>query len=131
MNNDPFPQVEIFQTQLQKLGNDFICNNQLPDSVAYVSFLGTLYGKTVLWNMNLATLAHIQANTPPNTQAIKSEIQRRPFIEIKEGSESIYALSVGLDLKEIDVPVIKKTIIMIRNYKLLDIGMIEFGSVPT
>ena len=44
---------------------------------------------------------------------------------------AVYQLNVGLDLPIIDEPVIKKTIIMIRNYKLLAVGKIEFGIACT
>jgi hypothetical protein len=126
-----FPQVEAFRDKLQKLGKDYICNTILPDKVVYVSFIGPLHGRVVLWDMTLASLAHFRGRDSGNTPAKISVLHPCPFIEIKEGHEGVYALKVGLDLEIIDEPVIKKTIIMIRNYKLLDVGLIEFGRMHT
>ena len=86
----------------------------------------------MLWHMAVATLAHLRS---PDTNDIPSSLKGLfpcPFIEIKEDSkEGILQVQVGLDLETIDEPVIKKTIIMMRNYKRLAIGRIEFGSVHT
>jgi hypothetical protein len=123
------PKVEAFREQLQQLGADFLCHTHLPDSRACISFLGTFQGQIVLWKMNLSTLVYLNSNTSQNTLAEISDTHTRPFIEIKEGSEGVFDLGVGLDLEVINEAVIKKTIIMIRNYKRLDIGLIEFGSM--
>lgn len=49
-----------------------------------------------------------------------------PFIEIAAGTEGVYPVAVGFDLSHIDEPVIRKTIIMVRNYQRLEIGTIKF-----
>ena len=78
--------------------------------------------------MTLGTLAHYrQAETDVDSAAAQA-LFRCPFIEIDEGVDGVYQIRVGLDLAIIDDPVIKKTIIMIRNYKRLVIGKIEFCS---
>ena len=41
------------------------------------------------------------------------------------------ALTVGLNLAVIDEPAIRKTLIMVRNYKRLGFGRHEWGEVPT
>lgn len=126
MNND-LPQVEAFRAQLDKLGSDYICNTSLPDSIASVLFLGNFQGEIVLWNMTVATLAHYRLHESQSIAPAQKSILNCPFIEIIEGTEGVFPLRVGLDLAEIDEPVIKKTIIMIRNYKRLVIGTIQFG----
>ena len=122
------PQVEALRTRLAKLGNDYICSNRLPGTTATVSFLGQFQGQTVVWEMRLATLAHCQL---AEDDAVSTSVQQRytcPFIEVKEGVEGVYQLRVGLALAVIDEPAIKKTIIMIRNYKRLAIGKIELSN---
>ena len=126
-----FLQVEAFRSQLERLGSDYICNTRLPDTSASVSFLGQFQGQTVLWNMTLGTLAHYRQAETDVDSAAAQVLFRCPFIEIDEGVDGVYQIRVGLDLAIIDDPVIKKTIIMIRNYKRLAIGKIEFGTAKT
>ena len=126
-----FPQVAAFRTRLQKSGDDFICSSPLPCTSAFVSFLGPFQGQVVLWNMTLATLKHLRSLAAVATPATDGAILLRSFIEIHQGNDGVLELAVGLDLEIIDEPVIKKTIIMIRNYKRLVIGKIEFGNLAT
>jgi acid phosphatase class B len=121
-----FPQVVAFRSQLERLGCDYICNTRLPDSSASVSFLGRLHGHPVLWNMTLATLAHFRQAQAAAGFAAAQALFPCPFIEIEQGVEGVYPIRVGLDLPFIDDPVIKKSIIMIRNYKRLAPGKTEF-----
>ena len=126
-----FPQADAFRAQLEQLGSDYICATRLPDTSASVSFHGPYQGRIVMWKMILATLAHYRL---AEAEAIATAEPGRfiiPFIYIKEEAGGVYQLNVGLDLPVIDEPVIKKTIIMIRNYKLLAVGKIEFGTVYT
>lgn len=81
--------------------------------------------------MTLATLAHYRRAETDSVSAAAHANFTCQFIEIKEGVEGVYQIRVGLDLAEIDDAVIKKTIIMIRNYKRLVIGKIEFGAAKT
>jgi hypothetical protein len=126
-----FPQVETFRLKLQKQNIDFVCNSQLPDTSAAVSFLGSFQGQSVLWNMTLATLLHFRATRGSNISVTESGLFNCPFIEIADGKEGVFQIQVGLDLAQIDEPVINKSIIMIRNYKRLAIGLTEFGSMHT
>ena len=126
-----FPQTEALKAQLEKLGSDYLCSSSVPDTSASVLFLGPFQGHTVVWNMTVASLTHYRQAVAGDIVAPEQEIFTCPFIEIKEDAESSYQLNVGLDLTVIDEPVIKKTIIMIRNYKLLAVGKIEFGTVNT
>lgn len=130
MNND-FSQVEDLKSQLTSAGSDFICRTPLPYSSAIVLFLGPFHGQTVVWDMTLATLAHYRTVETAKITAQQSRLFDNQFIEIIEASEGIFQLRVGLEIKEIDEPVIKKTIIMIRNYKRLAIGRSGFGSMRT
>ena len=122
------PPTEEFRTQLEQLGSDYICTTCLPDTSASVSFLGPFQGHTVVWNMTLATLAHYRLAEGNVIATTESRRFISPFIDIKEKADGVCQLNVGLDLPVVDESVIKKTIIMIRNYKRLAIGKIEFGT---
>lgn len=122
-------QIEVLQAQLTSSGRDYLCDTTLPQSSASVLFLGRFEGKIVIWNMEVATLAHYRQLDSRHTSVAQHERYELPFIEIKEGLNGSFPLRVGLDMTKIDEPVIKKTIIMIRNYKRLIIGKINFGDV--
>jgi hypothetical protein len=126
-----YKQVEAFKLALNSSGGDFICHTDLPATHSQVTFAGTFQGETVCWNMTIATLDHYRLTSKADKPAIEQQKYRCPFIEIAEGIEGVYPLSVGLDLPVIDEPVIKKAIIMIRNYKKLLVGKIEFGGTHT
>jgi hypothetical protein len=123
-------QVEDFRCQIGNLGTDFVCQTHLPATLASISFLGPFQGQVVLWNMTLATLSHWQRHGS-DTPISGSESFNSQFIEIAEVAEAVFRLRVGLEVEHIDEPVIKKTIIMIRNYRRLAIGRSGFGSIQT
>lgn len=115
--------VKLLTLQLEQSGRDFICTTSLPDTSASVRFVGQFMGNSVVWDMHLTHLSSYR-KTPGNPAA------PCPFIEIKAVSDDVYPVTVVLDLPTIDEPVIKKTIIMLRNYKRLVIGKIEFCPQP-
>lgn len=119
------PLAQALDSQLSQLGRDFICTASLPAASVQLRFLGPFRGDTVVWEMRLGTLADWR-NTAGNQSSMPC-----PFIEITEGVEGIFPIKVGLDLVVIDEPVIRKTIIMVRNYKRLVIGKIEFCPPPS
>jgi len=51
----------------------------------------------------------------------------RNIIEIGQGGSDGRSLTVILALPRFDLPAIRKTIIMVRQYKRLHVGRIEFG----
>lgn len=104
------------RARLQQAGRDFICATPLPAPVASVSFLGPFLGEEVAWQMTLTTLAAARRHAPTPC----------PFIEIAPGVAGVHAITVGLDLPFIDEPAIRKSIIMVRKYKRLAVGRLEF-----
>jgi hypothetical protein len=120
-------QVQSFSLLLQQRQADFICTTALPASAAAVVFLGPFQNQTVVWQMTLATLQHCRQTQ--NDLAGNPNSFSKPFIEILPEQQGCYPLHVGLELEMVDEAVIKKTIIMLRNYKRLAIGRMEFGSM--
>ncbi|HEY0721956.1 MAG TPA: hypothetical protein VGE50_11970 [Gammaproteobacteria bacterium] len=75
-------------------------------------FQGPFEGRTVTWDATFRTARQKQSNA----------------IEIGvEGAEGL-PLTVTLNLPCIDLPAIRKTVIMIRQYKRLHYGRHEFGT---
>ena len=48
-------------------------------------------------------------------------------MQIAAAPDGAFALEVGLGLVAIDEPALKKTLIMIRNFKRLELGRHEWG----
>jgi len=107
--------LETFRVRLNKQGVDYVCDTTLPDISASISFMGPFSGKTVVWDMTL----------------LVTECGEKPYIEIKQGCDGVFPVKIGLAVPVIDQPVIKKTIIMMRNYKRLALGRIVFGDMHT
>lgn len=117
------PQVRALEMQLAGFDHDFICLTPLPAARVMLRFLGPFQGQTVVWEMRLTTLADCRQSAGEN------DAFPCPFIEIAKGKEGVHPITVALDLPIIDEPVIRKTMIMVRNYKRLKIGRIEFCPV--
>lgn len=130
MSHD-FPRVQALKSRQASSDSDYSCRTSLPDVSATVIFLGPFQGHTVVWNMTVATLEYYRAAEVGSQSSAKNNLFDRPFIEILEDVEGVFSLGVGLDIAVIDEPVIKKTIIMIRNYKRLTLGKIQFGVANT
>lgn len=84
---------------------------------ARVEFEGWFEQQPVRWNATIVTLARDGAS--------------RPYIEIgpgEPGPEGEMEVRVGLGLHAIDSATILKTIIMLRQYKRLRRGRMEFGT---
>lgn len=94
-------------------------------SRAKFRFSGPFLGRTVIWNTELLTFDAEQKSLRLECKPLP----RRSFRSIEVGPPSTegIALRVVLDVDEITAPVIQKTIVMIRNYKLLAPGYHEFG----
>lgn len=114
------PAVAAFSLELENSRRDFVCHSALPAQQVLVSFIGPFLHKRVRWEMTLVTLEYFrQQSASPSSCPC-------PFIEIFAGRNGVHALQVGLELPAIDEPAIRKTLIMIRNYKRLTIGRHEF-----
>lgn len=88
-------------------------------------FCGNFEGRPVTWDATFTTLASWQADHAP-------DLPLRNFIDV--GSETAHglALIVGLDVPCIDIPTIRKAMMMVRQYKRLARGRHEFGrAIPS
>ena len=104
----------------------FVC----PAETGYVHirFQGKFAGKRVNWNAMIMTLAHVCREQPKGAHKDKTAGLRQ-FIEVGETTGDRRDLVVGLNVSCIDEQVIRKTIIMIRQYKRLREGRHEYGDI--
>lgn len=96
-----------------------------PTASAVFNFSGRFAGREVLWHCQLVTLASIARQSQCRQQRQFIEILSNPGAELAESAE--LQIRIGLNVAAIDAAVIEKTIIMIRNYKRLQIGRYEYG----
>lgn len=90
---------------------------------AQIRFGGRFAGQKVQWQASILTLRHYQRIHAPTA------CELRPFIHIESvdctTQEGI--VTVALDVTCIDHATLLKTIIMLRQYKRLQLGRHEFG----
>jgi len=118
--------VDSLAALLTESGMDYLCLSTLPNSVVRVRFLGRFQDRPVAWNATIYSLRRYQEEQrAQNTGA--SNLTGRPFIDIAPSADGSFQLTVGLNLATIDAPAIKKTIVMVRNYKRLHVGRLEWA----
>jgi hypothetical protein len=98
------------------------------DECAHIRFTGRFQGKAVIWDATVLTLAYFHRCTSRGNRNVAKDTILRQFIEVGKPAGNIHRLVVALNVPQIDVPTLLKTIIMIRKYKCLAIGRHEYGS---
>ena len=117
--------VAVLSSLLAQTSSDYLCASALPDTAVFVQFLGPFQNRMVAWDATLYTLTRYYQDHPAENISTLQLCASRPFIEITPAAAGRYSHKVGHNLPTLDAPVIKKTIIMIRNYKRLRLG--RFG----
>lgn len=107
-------QASVTALRAELAGADFCADTELGGARAQLRFIGCFQGEEVVWNAELIALA---AQDPAATQ----------FLDIDTPTPHGIPIRIGLGVPCIDRPTVMKTIIMVRNYKLLHPGRHEFG----
>ncbi len=113
--------IEKLRKILIKQNQPFLLNSQLPSPCAQLQFEGIFNGVPVVWNARVRTMDDCML------QHTDDNIDPKQYIKIKASNEG-YQLEVGLHVRQIDLAVLERTIIMIRKYKRLQIGCHLFGA---
>ena len=96
---------------------------------AEFEYQGHFQGADVLWQCTLQTLEdHYQSLISTQEISITEPVMLKKFIRIENETSSTPQIHVGLDVDYIDEATIRKTIIMLRNYKNLRAGLHSYGS---
>jgi len=92
---------------------------------ARIRFDGPFLGAQVSWEATVMTLAHHAGDLPPDSQGrgLRQHIDVAP---VKAGRGQI---TVVLALPRIDLPALRKTVIMVRQWRRLGPGRHEYGPV--
>ncbi len=115
----------LFARYLEDTGQDYLLLEQADDQRARLRFCGAFLGQVVVWNCEFLTLAAEQVDWQKRHTGAQTVL--RNFIEVGEAGPQGVPLRVGLAVVRIDQPAIEKMIIMIRNYKRLQLGRHEYG----
>lgn len=107
--------------------SDILDEAQLEDSPGGASlrlrFRGPFEGHTVTWIATLHALAATAAEG-------RGPASGSSFIEVGDERAGGIPITVGLPVAAIDLPTIRKAIIMIRRYRRLRRGRHEYGPAP-
>lgn len=114
--------VTRFSAYLEDTGQAFLFRGEANGQQAHVRFTGLYRGSEVVWDCSFTTLTFELQQT-----ASRSPELNHNFIDIGEPVECGIPLRVCLNLGRIDLPAVRKMIIMIRNYKRLQQGRHAFG----
>ena len=115
--------LEQLRMTLLDSGVDYLLLSPLPASTAQVQFIGRFKGLEVVWDMQLSTLECYEQERG----LLQTNLQLRGLLQITPSAAQIYALEVALRVAIIDVPTIRKTIHMLRNYRKLRLGLHTWG----
>jgi len=115
---------ESLRRRLKATGGSFETDGPLGGECARIRFLGALRRQEVLWHATLVTLAHHYRRLPPANR----EQGVRQFIDVGPVKDGQARISIGLNLSRIDETAVRKTLIMVRQWKRLGPGRHEYGA---
>lgn len=116
---------QVRQALIDK-GEDYLLWTGLPASSAHISFIGRFVGQEVLWNMRLYTLDRYAQE--PGVARAQIVPGLSGVMQIAPEATQVFQVKVALKVPVIDVPTIQKTILMLRNYRKLSIGVHTWGN---
>jgi hypothetical protein len=112
------------KARLAAEGRDWLLLTSLPAPVAEVVFVGDFQGREVVFRMRLATLTHYVEERGPLSYAGGAV---RGVMDLEAQGPECWRAWVGLAVPVIDEPVVRKAIIMMRNYRALRPGLRVWG----
>ena len=109
------------------LGGDetFELLEQSNEEWARIGFDGPFLGAQVNWEATVMTLAHHARGLPRDARG-RGLRQHMDVAPVKDGRGQI---TVVLAVPRIDLPVLRKTVIMVRQWRRLSAGRHEYGPV--
>lgn len=113
-----------FEKQLQHIGRLYESLSPIPAAAVQIRFTGPFEQKSVIWQAQIATLAYYSKEC---ATADDSPVILKPFIDVGENNDTYRLIRIGLNVPIIDEATIRKTIIMIRQYRLLRKGRYDYG----
>ncbi|VAW99070.1 hypothetical protein MNBD_GAMMA21-2853 [hydrothermal vent metagenome] len=118
--------IDDFKHELSVLNVDFAQLSPFNQDYQHIRFIGPFAEQDIVWDAHIYSLSYFvhSLNKPlPNCGNV------RAFLDVGEENELGRKIEIGLHLPYLDVPSLKKTIIMVRQYKRLTLGRYEFGEI--
>lgn len=122
--------AEELAAELAQSGEDYRLLQRFSPTSVHLQFTGVFQQQLVVWDAVIQTLDDYFNHSLAVKLVPGQSVQLKQFIEIKP-DENVLHLQIALNLTEIDDAAIKRSIIMIRNYKRLHIGRHEYGEAHT
>ena len=111
-------ELEQLRAALRARDADYALLSSLPDTLAHARFIGRFENREVVWDMQLYTLPRYEQE-----RGKAADAALRGLMYIAPSSAHVYHLEVALNVPMIDEPTLKKTIVMMRNYRQLHLGL--------
>lgn len=96
------------------------------DDRVHIRFTGPFQGRQVIWDASITTLER-EYRIRSSSRQPQVATGLRQFIDVSPDGGNTRVLRIGLNVEQIDDTVIRKAIIMIRQYKRLHEGRHEYG----
>jgi hypothetical protein len=116
--------VEEFEQSCRERGLAFEALTPNGGSCAQIRFSGRFEQVPVVWHAEVMSLRHFRNTCQSETDGPSGQ---RQFIEVGEPGPQGRHIRIGLNVSTIDTPTLLKTMIMIRQWKNLHLGVHEFG----
>lgn len=120
-------ELAAFRTWLNQHAADYQLLGNLPDSKAEVRFIGTFQGQEILWHMTLFTLPRYWRERAGALASHAANLSVRGVLDLRLKEGRAPDLRVALNVPIIDEPVVRKAIILVRNYRRLREGVQVWG----
>jgi len=118
--------IRDFKHELTSLGADFVQLSPFDPDYQHFRFIGPYDGEEIIWDAHAYTLTYYMRKVKNHSSA---STNTRAFINVGEINELGRKIEIGLHLPYLDLPSLKKTMIMVRQYKRLSLGQYEFGEI--
>ena len=119
------PTLNAFKRRIADANKPFEILEPLEGPSARVHFTGIFCNEEVLWDAHIMTLETLHQQALQNGDP--PAIDPRQFIDIGADEAAGRLIRIGLHVPIIDEPTIWKTVTMVRHYKRLRFGRIEWG----
>lgn len=118
-----------FQQRIAASNKPFEALEPLGGASARMRFTGLFCNEDVLWDARVMTLEAVLQQALDNGDP--PPIGPQQFIDIGTDGPEGRRIEIGLHVPIIDEPTLWKTVTMIRNYKRLRFGRIEWGGIKS
>ncbi len=116
--------ILCFEHNFTSMDSEFTQLIPFDRNYQHVQFSGSFAGQGLIWDAHIYTLTYYFREIK-NISAAR--LNSRAFLDVGDNNEHGRKIEIGLHLPYLDLPSLRKTMIMVRQYKRLKPGRYEFG----